>query len=101
MSVDRTSIVFDKNTNIFLTQNLSDYHNKIAFHCRELRRKRLIDSTWAYGGEVFIKIRDNGNKEEIKHLSQLTRKFPDHDFNIHYFGEAELTLGRSRTLSNV
>ena len=44
-SVDLTSIVLDKNTNLFLSQNLSDYYNKIAFHCRELRRKRLIDST--------------------------------------------------------
>ena len=46
MSADLTSIGLDKNTNLFfLSQNLSDYNNKIAFHCRELRRKRLIDST--------------------------------------------------------
>ena len=82
MSVDLTSIGLDKNTNLFLSQNLSDYNNKIAFHCRELRRKRLIDSTWAYDGKIFIKIQDNGNKEEIKHLSQLTRKFSDHIFNF-------------------
>ena len=42
MSVDLTSIGLDKNTNLSLSQNLSDY-NKIAFHYRELRRKRLID----------------------------------------------------------
>ena len=77
MSVDLTSTGLDKNTNLFLSQNLSDYNNKIAFHCRELTRKGLIDSTWVYGGKVFIKIQDNGNKEEIKHLSQLTRKFPN------------------------
>ena len=71
MSVDLTSIRLDKNTNLFLSQNLSDYNNKIAFHCRELRRKRLIDSTWVYGGRVFMKIQENVNKEEIKHL-----KFP-------------------------
>ena len=82
MFVDLTSIGLEKNTNLFLSQNLSDYNNKIAFHCRELRRKRLIDSTWAYGGKVFIKIQDNGNKEEIKHLSQLTKKFPYHTFNF-------------------
>ena len=74
MSVDLTSIGLSKNTNLFLSQILSDYNNKIAFHCRELRRKRLIDSTWVYGGK--------GNKEEIKQLSQLTRKFPDHIFNF-------------------
>ena len=32
MSVDLTSIGFDENTNPVLTQNLSHYHNKIAFH---------------------------------------------------------------------
>ena len=79
---DLTSIGLDKSTNHFLSQNLPDYNNKIAFHCRELRRKRLINSTWAYGGKVFIKIQENGNKEEIKHLSQLTKKFPDRIFNF-------------------
>ena len=43
MSVDLTSIGLDKNTNLSLSQNLSDYNNKITFHYRELRRKRLID----------------------------------------------------------
>ena len=65
MSVDLTSIGLDKNTNLFLSQNLSNYNNEIAFHCRELSRKRLIDSTWAYDGKVFIKIHDNGNNIEL------------------------------------
>ena len=78
ISVDPTRLELDENTNLFLSQNVSDYNSKIVFHCRELRRRRLIGSTWAYDGKVFIKIQDNGNKEEIKHLSQLTRTFPDH-----------------------
>ena len=69
------------NLNEAITVKLEN-NKKIAFHCRELRQKRLIDSTWVYGGNVFIKIQDNGNKEEIKHLSQLTRKCPDHIFNF-------------------
>ena len=36
MSVDLTGIELDKSTNLFLSQNLSDYNNKIAFHYREL-----------------------------------------------------------------
>ena len=82
MLVDLTSIGLDKNINLFFSQKLSDYNNKIAFHCRELKRKRLIDSTWAYVGKAFMKIQENGNKEEIKHLNQLTRTFPDHIFNF-------------------
>ena len=32
-----------------------------ALLCWEFRRKRLINSIWAYGGRVFIKMLDNGN----------------------------------------
>ena len=39
MSVDLTSLGLDKNANLFLSQNLSDYNNKISFHSQELRRK--------------------------------------------------------------
>ena len=42
MPVYLTSIGLDKNKNLFLSQNLSDYNNKIIFRCRELRRKRLL-----------------------------------------------------------
>ena len=69
ISIDLTGIGLGKNTNPFLSQNMSDCNNKIAYHCREHRRKRLIDSTCAYGGKILIKIQDNGNMEEIKHLS--------------------------------
>ena len=83
MSIDLTSIGLDKNTNRFLSLNLSSYNNKIAFHCRKLRRKRLVDSTYVgIWRESFYQNPSNGNKEEIKHLSQLTRKFPDHIFNF-------------------
>ena len=82
MPVDLTSSGLDKNSNLFLYQNLPDYNNEIAFHYRELRRKSLIDLTRAYGGKFFIKIYLNGNKKEIKLLSQLTGKFLDHIFNF-------------------
>ena len=32
MSADLTSTGLDKTTNLFLSQNLSDYNNKIVFH---------------------------------------------------------------------
>ena len=97
---------YNKVQQIFLSQNLSDYNNKIAFHCSELRRKRLIDATWAYGAKVLIKIQDNGSKEEIKHLSWLTRKPPDHIFNFRdryspLFTKRFLIIGGYRTLENI
>ena len=68
MSVYLPSIGFDKNKNLFLTQNLSGCNIKIAFHCREFKLKMLINSTWGFGCKGFIKIGDNGNKVEIRHL---------------------------------
>ena len=58
--------------------NLSDYNNKVASHGREFRRRKLINSTWAYAAKVLIKVQDNGDKEEIKHLIQLISKFPNY-----------------------
>ena len=60
MSVDLTSTRLDKNTNLVLSQNLSDYNNKIAFHCRDPRRKRLIDSTWVFDGTRYWSWSDVG-----------------------------------------
>ena len=45
MSVDLTSGGLDNNSNLFFSQKLPYYNNEIAFHYRELRRKRLIDLT--------------------------------------------------------
>ena len=42
ISVDLTSIGFDKNTVLFFTQNLPDYNDKITFHCRDLRQKEAV-----------------------------------------------------------
>ena len=82
ISVDLPRIWLYKIRNLFLTRNWPDYNDKIAFHCRELRQKRLIDPAWAYGGKVFLKIEDNSNRDEIKNLSQFTRKIPNHIFNF-------------------
>ena len=67
MSVDLTSIKLDKNTYLFLSENLIEYNNNIAFYCLEHRRKRMIDSTWAYGGKAFFKIQENDNNKKINH----------------------------------
>ena len=57
-------IELDNSTNLYLTQNVSDLNNKTAFHCHKLRKKKLINSMWAYVSKVFMKIQDNGDKEE-------------------------------------
>ena len=57
---------------------------KLHFTVETSDKKRLLNWTWAYGSKVFMKIHDNGNKEQIEHLSQLTRKFLDNILNVDY-----------------
>ena len=83
ISADLSSVGFDNSTNLYFTQNLSDYNNKAAFHCRELRRRKLIIQR-GHIPKVLIKVQDNGDEEEIKHLIQLITKFPNHNFNFNY-----------------
>ena len=72
----------DDSTNLYFTQNFFVSIIRIAFHCWELRTGKLVHSTWAYTGKVFIKLQDNSDKKETKYLSQLINKFPNHTFNF-------------------
>lgn len=40
------SFRLDNSTNTYFTQNYSNYNKKFAFQLHELRRKKLINSTW-------------------------------------------------------
>ena len=82
MSADLASIGLGNITILYFTENLSDYKNKIASHYHKLRRRKLINSTWAHTGEVFIKEQDNGDLEEIKHLSRRVSRFPKQIFRF-------------------
>ena len=65
----------------FLTQNLSDYNN----NCISLPRaqaKKADRFDVGICGKVFYIIQCNDNNEKIKHLSQITRKFPKHILNF-------------------
>ena len=57
-------------------------NNKIAFHCRKLKRNDHIDKTYSRDGGIHIassNIRD-GKVIEILHMSILLDIFPDFDF---------------------
>ena len=42
ISVDLTSIGFDKNKILSFTQNFPDYNDQITFHCRDLGQKETV-----------------------------------------------------------
>ena len=82
---DRRSIGLKKlHRNIFINENLTPTNNKIAFHCRELKRNGRIGKTYSRNGimEILSKDIENGKKIEIMHMNTLHDRFPDF-----YFGE--------------
>ena len=65
----------------FLTQNLSDYSNNcISLPRAQAEKANRFDV--GICGKVFYIIQCNDNNEKIKHLSQITRKFPKHILNF-------------------
>ena len=43
-NVDRTTVGLEKSHSIFINESLTPTNNKIAFHCRELKRNGRIDN---------------------------------------------------------
>ena len=84
ISADLLSVGSDDNTNLFLTQRLYDYDNNMAFHCRRIRKRKLINSKWAYVGKVFTKVQERGDKEETKRLSLVISTFPNNAFSFNH-----------------
>ena len=68
--------------NIFINENLTRMNNKIAFHCRKLKRNGQIDKNHSRDGVIRIarsNIRD-GEIIKILHMCMLLDIFPDFDF---------------------
>ena len=63
-------------------ENLTPTNNKIAFHCRKLKRNGRIDKTYSRDGIVEIVSKDieNGKKIKIMHMKTLHDRFQDFDF---------------------
>ena len=81
-NIDRTSIGLEKSHRIFINKNLTPTNNKVAFHCRELKRNGRVGKTYSRGGIVQIVSKDieNGKRIKIIHMNTLHDKFPDFDF---------------------
>ena len=81
-NIDITSIGLGKSHGILINENLTPTNNKIAFHCRELKRNGRIDKTYSRDGIVQIVSKDieNGKKIKVIHMNALHDRFPDFDF---------------------
>ena len=82
ININKSSLSLSSSDNIFINQNLTPMNNKIAFHCRKLKRNGQIDKTYSRDGVIHIassNIRD-GKVIKILHMSMLLDIFPDFDF---------------------
>ena len=68
------------NTNLFLNENLTIVNNRIAFHCRSLKRNGLITKTYTTDGIVHIAKTESSKPQKILHLNELVEMFPDFQF---------------------
>ncbi len=48
-----------KNTNVYLSEDLTKEENSLFFQCRNLRKQGLINSTWTKTCQIFIKTQNN------------------------------------------
>ena len=82
ININKSSLILPSSDNIFINENLTQMNNKIAFHCRKLKRNGQIHKTYSRDDVIHIagsNIRD-GNVIKILHMSMLLDIFPDFDF---------------------
>ena len=80
-SVNTSAVGLGNITKLFISENLADSNNKLAFKCRKLERACLIHNTFTRDGVVHVMKSDRGNSEKITHISKLVRLFLNFDFH--------------------
>ena len=81
-NINKSSLSQSSSDNIFINENLTPRNNKIAFHCRKLKRNGQINKTYSRDEVMHIassNIRDR-KVIEILYTSVLLDIFPDFDF---------------------
>ena len=79
--IDRGAFGLKEGGNIYIRGNLSPYMSKLAYFCRVLKRKGVIDKTTSFKGIIKI-FRTVGNRSltnVIAHKSDLEKIFPNLD----------------------
>ena len=80
-NITRETFGIDPGTNIYVRENLSPYMSKLAFFCRVLKRKLLVEKVTTYNGviKIFRTVDGHPVKDVIAHKSDLEEIFPDLD----------------------
>ena len=76
---DKTSLGFSEDQEIYFNENLCPYYKKLSWMCRQLKRDKMIVSSWTEKG-IVLKIEENAKKIKIRHENDLLGLFPDYVF---------------------
>ena len=81
---DRAAVGIANDVNIFVKQNLSPYMNKLAYFCRVLKRRSLIEKVTTFKGVIKITrmTGPDGNHRVtniISHKEDLLKLYPNLD----------------------
>ena len=68
-----------KNSDVFITEDLTRYRQGIIHELTCAKRERKIHSFWTNDGRIFTKLSDNGQKYLIKSVDDLHKIAPPHN----------------------
>ena len=68
---------------VFISENLTNYNNKIAFYYRKLTKASLVEKCYSSNGVVHFVTKDKWRDKATKvlHMNQLLELFPDFVFS--------------------
>ena len=61
----------------FVTENLCPYNKRIFSKLYRLKKNNEIHSLWTYNGNVFVKIKENDERQQVYHLYDIDNLFGD------------------------
>ena len=82
MNIIPNDLQFPSESKLFISENLNSYFRNLGFHCRRLKREKLIEKYKFQNEAFYINIRSD-NKCKITHINDLINLFPvffDEDF---------------------
>ena len=83
-NINKEAVGLSNNVSVFVNSNLSPYMNKLAYLCRVLKRKNLIEKVTTFKGVIKIARKIGPSSERsvwnvIGHITDLKNLFPDLD----------------------
>ena len=63
-----------------VNENLTNYNSKLAYNCRKLKRKKLINKCFTIDGNVYLQRTEGERSKKISHMTTLEELYPRFDF---------------------